>query len=156
MMPLIRGYALSNDATVQGSIGIDAAGVAWLPRAKSTTSGATRDRYALSKDATVPGNTKSVAIGIDAASVASLPRAKSTTSGATGERATMASAASRKPKTTCQLPRRMVQQRRLVLQLPRRAIEHRRQHQQHLKKTMFAVIASTVGVNLSTHKTHET
>ena len=65
MMNLIRGYALSKDATVQGTIGIDAAGVASLPRAKSTTSGATRERangYALSKDATVPGNTKSVAI----------------------------------------------------------------------------------------------
>ena len=98
-MTLIRGYALSKDATVQGTIGIDAAGVASLPRAKSTTSFATRFRYALSKDATVSRNTKMVASGIDAASVASLPRANSTTRVATGERATMASAASRKPKT---------------------------------------------------------
>ena len=107
MVPLIRGYALSKDATVPGNTksvahGIDVANVASLPRAKSTTSGATRERangYARSKDATVPGNTHSVATGIDAASVASFPRAKSTTRVATGERATMASAASRKPKT---------------------------------------------------------
>ena len=46
----------------------------------------------------------------------------------------------------------------LVLQLPRRALQQRRLvlQQQQLKKPMFAVCASTVGVNLSTHKTHET
>ena len=100
MMTLIRGYALSKDATVQGTFWIDAARVASLPTAKSTTNFATRFRYALSKDATVSSNTHMVATGIDAASVASFPRAKSTTRVATGERATMASAASRKPKTT--------------------------------------------------------
>ena len=99
MMTVIRGYALSKDATVKGTFGIDAARVASLPRAKSTTNCATRFRYG-SKDATVPSNTHMVATGMDAASVASLPRANSTTRVATGERATMASAASRKPKTT--------------------------------------------------------
>ena len=100
MMTLIRGYALSKDATVQGTFWIDAARVASLPTAKSTTNLATRFRYALSKDAAVPRNTKMAATGIDAASVASFPRANSTTRVATGEHATMASAASRKPKTT--------------------------------------------------------
>ena len=70
MMTLVRGYALSKDATVQGTILLCAAGVAPLPRAKSTTSIATRLRYAPSKDAAVPRNTKMVATGIDAARVA--------------------------------------------------------------------------------------
>ena len=64
MMTLIRGYALSKDATVQGTIGICAAGVASLPRAKSTTRAARRESAALTKDATVLNNTNSGAIGM--------------------------------------------------------------------------------------------